>query len=1626
MATNVGTVSAQLTLDTKRAQQEYRRFQSEVSRSSRRYNALGRIGDDAKEFESALSAATNRVTAFAAAAVVFNTVKDAVQSFAKSIVEVDQSLARINVNLGESGEGLKKFSSDLFNVARQTGQTFETAAEGAEELARQGLGAENTIVRLKDALMLARIAGISSTDAVEALTAAVNSFQDSALSSTEVVNKFAAVDTKFAVSSRDLAEAISRVGSTAQAAGVGVDELVGLVTSLQQTTARGGATIGNGLKTIFTRIQAAPETVKALQDLGVAIKDTSGNLRPAISILKDYAQARQSLGDAERASADRTIAGTFQVNILKAALADLSKEYSIYDNALQTSSNATDEAIRKNAKLNETLSSLINTTAISVKQLFSAIGEQSVAPIIKDILGGIEQIRKTLSGESGSQVGEYFGQAILSGITKTLTGPLLVGLVVVLGKAFAKIFSTISQEVKALISINNEMAVRAKIQEKILFLERQATQQEFASYKAASSIVEKKAQLLAIEERILATQLRGTELSKSFVKETNFGVVKRYSAGSFLKTKIPGMADPIASAIAKESQVSGLPASQIYVSSDSRVANFANPAGIVVANRRDEPSGAFQGVNRVLAQGGNPKTGSVPNFAYVPLTGRDLPFVSKKVLDQINAALLSASRQTSMKGFLKEIESVTDISMSRKLPATSSSKLQSIVASLGSERVKIEQMRVKNAYRALSFEKKEERLAELRVSLKESEARVLKQKSAQLAQTPRERWQEQYRTERIESSEFGSKDRPMFFRKQEQRLIKLRERLQESQARVIGSTYSEPIGPIPQVTMYPSAIGPMPGPREQTIREKWKQQSGARRIEQGRWGKGRPAEFEKQNERWIELRRALKQSEQEKKRRAEDAALVEENQRQTRKSNRIFMGGLAVGFLGGAIPTDSETAPGGTKKGMAYGAASGAAQGASIGAMTGTVQGAAIGTAIGAVAGAFSKLQKTTQELISPLEKQTAEQQKVSQQVQRYGQIQEEINRMEEEGGSSETLNKLRKSRDELLASMDENWSKKLLDAGNNLETLSEISRDASDSLEKMNTKTEEFGVLISKLRPGVVFGPQGIDTKEAKNLGRQLASQVTGNIDTVKLREVVNKLEDLKISRQVAMSGMQGGVQTGMYIKNEGLGDILGDINSQLEILFEAVPELRGSLKVTSDNAEEVAQALIQMAIGIDEARKQQKKATEEDIAARIQLKSERKAAAELISRQSAIGREGVLERGDIGRTMISQMASMLQTPTGALETAGALNVQGIEASYSNQIAVLSEDFAKQLREALLKNKVAPDFAKSINLITDFDEMIEAARDYQKANNDKINLEKDITQVIKKENGQIAELKTKRNEAVKTENARTNALKQQQALMARLNMLSSLSKQEYQGGERFAKAGTQARFAPFLSRTGKNQAEIEKSQLDLLEEMQQMNLPMTDEAEKFKRQAQRSYAGRIIGQRGQEFLQSKFGVSFGDINGPWGPTIKGTFQSMAKGGEGVSQFEKVIAQIFTKAYEQQENKDFELPKAPDTIGEMKKVTEDQKKMLTQMSENYDKVAKALMEQKIDVSILGEIQLKSDVISPEVLGDLQRTVKNNLIPIVEQRIKEIQKPTPPKSKQEYMPVVWKYTPIDPSTMLPTK
>ena len=490
--------------------------------------ALGRITGQASEFQKSLDASTARVFAFGATTAVLNSVNQAFRKLVSTTIEVEKRLIEINSIFQANDKTFNKFRNSIFKVAKDTGQAFNTVAEGAGELARQGLSAEETAKRLKASLVLTRISGLGAEKSVKALTAAINGFASASLSAEQIVNKLVAVDTAFAVSAQDLAEAFSRAGSTAEDAGVSFNELLGLVTAVEQKTARGRAVIGNAFKSIFTRISRG-DTIDSLRELGVQI-DASQN---GIQKLSALSEALTRVSDPTVASQIKELAGgVFQINVVSAALKDLSSETSIFQNAATVAANATNEAFQKNAELNQSIAAQINALVAGLTSLAERIGSVTFGPLLENLLGLTTKFTEFLDKALDPEKGNTFIKALFKTIGNFLSGPAVVIFTVAFVKIFGLVAKFAKDGLKAVFSIGSESAKIKNIEAGIVGLLQKDKQLRNLIASSTASQAQKEAAIInAIrQENTLLTQQAA--LMNSIASSARAAGVASFSASS--------------------------------------------------------------------------------------------------------------------------------------------------------------------------------------------------------------------------------------------------------------------------------------------------------------------------------------------------------------------------------------------------------------------------------------------------------------------------------------------------------------------------------------------------------------------------------------------------------------------------------------------------------------------------------------------------------------------------------------------------------------------------------------------------------------------------------------------------------------------------------------------------------------------------------------------------------------------------------------------------------------------------------------------------------------------------------------------------------------------------------------
>ena len=468
---------------------------------------LGRITGKADQFTKSMEAANARVLAFGASVGVLSAVTRGFKELVTTTIEVEKSLISINSILGTTTAQLNTFKKEIFDVARNTEQSFATVATAALELSRQGLKAEEVTKRLNDSLVLSRLSGLGATEAVAGLTAAINSFNRTGITSEEVLNKLSAAAVSAAVSERDLIEGIKRSGSVAIQAGVSFDELVGVITAVQEKTARGGAVIGNSFKTIFTRIQSL-DKLQTMQKLGMEVTDAAGDVLSATKLIQNLSKTLSEVPDARKLQIAEKLVGKFQIAPFLAILDDYNQKTSTAIKVTEIASKATTEAYARNTAMSKSMAAAINEASVNLKELANTLGEIGVTDSLKNILtffnSLVSKIQQTLEGEG---LGSEFARGIVKGIGNVISGPGLAIFAAVIAKLTIDLARFGMGSLKTFFGLNRAAQEQAALQGQI------------ASTLLNNSSIQK--QIMKIENSTLSIEQKRTAQTKFFTIALN-------------------------------------------------------------------------------------------------------------------------------------------------------------------------------------------------------------------------------------------------------------------------------------------------------------------------------------------------------------------------------------------------------------------------------------------------------------------------------------------------------------------------------------------------------------------------------------------------------------------------------------------------------------------------------------------------------------------------------------------------------------------------------------------------------------------------------------------------------------------------------------------------------------------------------------------------------------------------------------------------------------------------------------------------------------------------------------------------------------------------------------------------
>ena len=361
--------------------------------------------------------------------------------------DLNRSLNDIRIVTGQSNDQMAQFAEKANKAAQALSTTTTNYTNASLIYYQQGLSDKEVADRTEVTIKMANAAGESASKVSDQLTAVWNNFYDGSKSLEYYADVMTKLGAYTASSTDEISEGIQKFASVANTIGLSYEYATSALATLTAKTRESANTVGNSLKTLFARIQGLTlgETLedgtdlnkysKALEKVGISIKDQQGELKDMNTILDEMMNKWDSLSRAEQVALAQTVGGVRQytqlvnlmenkdyfkelVGVAKNSKGTLQEQADIYAEGWEASKKRVQASLEEIYKqlvndkffigLNDTLSDTLNITSKLIDSLGGLPGVLSVVSTLMlksfgpDIVNNMQRMASNLFIDSGA------------------------------------------------------------------------------------------------------------------------------------------------------------------------------------------------------------------------------------------------------------------------------------------------------------------------------------------------------------------------------------------------------------------------------------------------------------------------------------------------------------------------------------------------------------------------------------------------------------------------------------------------------------------------------------------------------------------------------------------------------------------------------------------------------------------------------------------------------------------------------------------------------------------------------------------------------------------------------------------------------------------------------------------------------------------------------------------------------------------------------------------------------------------------------------------------------------------------------------------------------------------------
>lgn len=377
--------------------------------------------EELKEVGYSLDSINKKSAATVASIMTLREAFTYLQRAAKQMIEtaasLDKQLTDLRMATGESYEETSRLVNDYTQLAKSLGATSSQIIEAADDWLRQGKTIAETNTLISDSWKLSAVSELDAATSTEYLTSVMKAYKIAVDDVIGIVDKVTSVDLVSATNAGGLMEAMNRTATTANMAGVSIDKLLGYVAAMGEVTGRSMSSVGESLKTIFSRMSDIKAnklelidedgTTELLSDVELTLKNVGIDLRETVNEYNDYedvldalASKWNTLSEIQQNALTKAFAGTRQQDMFRILMENYDTASKYAETAMNSAGAATEKFNAYLESVQANYNSLVASAEALAKQTVPASlmnGIMDAASAVLDFLTATNLLTIALS-----------------------------------------------------------------------------------------------------------------------------------------------------------------------------------------------------------------------------------------------------------------------------------------------------------------------------------------------------------------------------------------------------------------------------------------------------------------------------------------------------------------------------------------------------------------------------------------------------------------------------------------------------------------------------------------------------------------------------------------------------------------------------------------------------------------------------------------------------------------------------------------------------------------------------------------------------------------------------------------------------------------------------------------------------------------------------------------------------------------------------------------------------------------------------------------------------------------------------------------------------------------------------